>query len=377
MAGVTAIQGVDDTLKQLATDAVTALTPRPRITVGPLDADASDLRLNWFLYRIAPNAAYRNMEPPQTGTTTARGRPPLALELHYLLTAFPAAATGNADGDQEQFAHAGLAAVMRALHGNGIVPAADPAVPASAKPLVEPLRISLEALDLDAVTKLWTAASEPLRLSVGYLVSLVVVDSPEQHVPGPPVHERRVVAVPSMGPRLTDVTPSRGSAATTFTVAVEGLTAGAAFTLAPEEGDPSGGGTGWVPTNVASAGTNRVELRFARPALRPGPRRLDVVATESGLRTGGDSIGVTLVPTVTGPTATAAAGSTVQLDTAHAAPGIEVFLRGAALAPSSVTFVSGTRVDVAIPAGTAAGPADLALRANRTAGPVFRGLTVT
>jgi hypothetical protein len=376
MAGVTAIQGVDDTLKQLATDAVAALTPRPRITVGPLDVDASDLRLNWFLYRIAPNAAYRNMEPPLTGTTTARGRPPLALELHYLLTAFPAAATGNADGDQEQFAHAGLAAVMQALHGNGIVPAADPAVPGSAKPLVEPLRITMETLDLDAVTKLWTAASEPLRLSIGYLVSLVVVDSPERHVPGPPVQERRVAVVPSMGPRLTAVAPPRGSAATTFTVGVEGLTAGAVFTLAPEEGDPAGGGAGWAPTTITPDGTNAVELRFARPALRPGPRRLDVVATESGLRTGSDSIGVTLVPAVTGPAGSAAPGSTVQLDTAHAAPGIEVFLRGAPLPAANVTFVSGTRVDIAVPAGTDPGPAELALRANRTAGPVFRGLTI-
>lgn len=376
MAGVTAIQGVDDTLKQLSTDAVTSLTPRPRITVGALDVDASDLRLNWFLYRIAPNAAYRNMEPPRTGTTTSRGRPPLALELHYLLTAFPAAATGNADGDQEQFAHAGLAAVMQALHGNGIVPANDPAVPASAKPLVEPLRITMESLDLDAVTKLWTAASEPLRLSVGYLVSLVIVDSPEQHVPGPPVRERRIAVVPSMGPRLTTVTPARGSAATTFTVGVEGLTAGAGITLAPEEGDPSGGGAGWAPTSVAPAGTNAIALRFARPALRPGPRRLDVVATENGLRTGADSIGVTLTPTVTGPTAGAAPGDTVQLDTAHAAPDVEVFLRGAPLPAGSVTFVSGTRVDIAIPNDAAPGLAELALRANRTAGPVFRGLTI-
>jgi hypothetical protein len=377
MAGVTAIQGVDDTLKHLATDAVAGLTPKPRITVGPLDVDASDLRLNWFLYRIVPNTAYRNMEPPRTGTVTARGLPPLALELHYLLTAFPAAASGNAEGDQEQFAHAGLAAVMRAIHGNGIVPAADPAVPNTAKPLVEPLRVTMEALDLDAITKLWTAASEPVRLSIGYVVSLVVVDSPEQHVPGPPVRERRVAVVPSMGPRFTTVAPPRGSAATTFTVGVEGLTAGAVFTLAPEEGDPAGGGSGWDPTSVAPAGTNAVELRFARPALRPGPRRLDLVAGENGLRTGADSIGVTLMPTVTGPTADAAPGDTVQLDTAHAAPGVEVFLRGVPLPAAAVTFQSGTRVDIVVPAGTAPGPADLALRANRTAGPVFRGLTVT
>jgi hypothetical protein len=378
MAGVTAIQGVDDTLKQLATDAVAPLTPRPRISVGPPDVDATDLRLNWFLYRIAPNVAYRNMEPPQTATRTARGIPPLALELHYLLTAFPADAAGGAGGgDQEQFAHTGLVAVMQTLHANAIVPAADPAVPATAKPMVEPLRISMESLDLDAISKLWTSVSEPLRLSVGYLVSLVMVDSPERHVPGPPVRERRIAVAASMGPRLVTVTPARGSAATTFTVGVEGLTAAAEFTLAPEEGDPAGGDDGWAPTASKPAGTSKVELRFARPALRPGPRRLDVVATENGLRTGGDSIAVILAPTISGPTGAAARGSTLQLDTAHAAPGVEVFLRGVPLPAGSVTFQSGTRVDITIPADAETGPAELALRANRTAGPVFGGLTIT
>ena len=180
-----------------------------------------------------------------------------------------------------------------------------------------------------------------------------------------------------MGPRLTAVTPPRGSAATSFTVGVEGLTAGAVFTLALEEGDPAGGGTGSAPTSVARDGTNAIELHFARPALRPGLRRLDVVATESGLRTGGDSIGITFVPTVTGPSGPAAAGH--DRAARHRARGARrrgVPARRAPLRAADVTFVSGTRVDVAIPPGTASGPADLALRANRTAGPVFRGLTI-
>src|SRR5215831_15558671 len=144
MGTVTAIQGVDDTLKKLATDAVTALAPKPAITVGPLDRDDDELRLNWFLYRVGPNPSYRNMEPPATGWKTSRGRPPLALQLSYLLTAFPASTTNG--GDQEQFAHAGLAAAMRALHENGVVTEADPSLSPLAKPLVEPLRITLDAL---------------------------------------------------------------------------------------------------------------------------------------------------------------------------------------------------------------------------------------
>jgi hypothetical protein len=175
MAGITAIQGVDDTLKKLTTDAVASLSPKPEVTVGPLDRDSDELRLNWFLYRIGPNAAYRNMEPPATGWRTAYGRPPLALTLHYLLTAFPSSATNG--GDQEQFAHAALAAAMQALHGNAIVGESDPKLSPLAKPLVEPLRITPDSLDLEALSKLWTATTQPLRLSIGYEVSLVVVDA--------------------------------------------------------------------------------------------------------------------------------------------------------------------------------------------------------
>jgi Pvc16 N-terminal domain len=90
MAGVEAIQGVDDTLRDLAKAAVASLVPRPKITVSGLDLADDELRLNWFLYRVGPNLAFRNMEPPQTGWHTARGRPPLALRLSDLLTAHPA-----------------------------------------------------------------------------------------------------------------------------------------------------------------------------------------------------------------------------------------------------------------------------------------------
>jgi len=79
MSGVTAIQGVDDILRKLASDAVASLTPKPDISIGPLDRQDTTLRLNWFLYRINPDPSYRNMEPPRTGWQTARGNPPLAL----------------------------------------------------------------------------------------------------------------------------------------------------------------------------------------------------------------------------------------------------------------------------------------------------------
>ena len=94
MSTVTAIQGVDEILYTLSNAAVASLNPKPDVTVGPLDGDETGLRLNWFLYRVSPDPTYRNMEPPNNGWRTARGNPPLALRLSYLLSAFPADAHG-------------------------------------------------------------------------------------------------------------------------------------------------------------------------------------------------------------------------------------------------------------------------------------------
>jgi Pvc16 N-terminal domain len=369
MAGVTAIQGVDDTLKKLTTDAIAGLTEKPEVTIGPLDRDSDALRLNWFLYRMSPNPAYRNMEPPRNGWRSSRGLPPLALQLQYLLTAFPSSES-NA-GDQEQFAHAALAAAMQALHANAIVHEADPALSPLAKPLVEPLRITLDSLDLESISKLWTATTQPLRLSVGYMVSLVIVDALEQHVAGPPVRLRRVALAPTTGPRLRAVDPQRASFGEDVLAAVEGLAAGAAWTLARSDDDPAGPPEGWamtlVPTPPPPPGT--VRLRLPHADLAPGTRRLDVTVTEAGLLVGRDSIGVTVVPIVTGPTTALAKGTPVDLETAHAAADVEVFLAGTRLAPASVTFVSPTKVTITIPPATPAGSTEVALRAGKLAGP--------
>jgi hypothetical protein len=371
MGTVNAIHGVDDTLKNLAKNAVKSLSSVPTVTVGPLDSDADGLRVNWFLYRIDPSPAYRNMEPPRTGWKTSRGKPPLALQLHYLLTAFPGG--GATDGDEEQFSHAAIASVMNALHANPVIGTDDPALSAQAKPLVEPLRITLESLDLEALSKLWTAASEKMRLSVGYEVSLITVDPFQSHEAGPPVRTRRISVAPSLGPRLVSVTPPRASAGVDVVVEADGLTGGARFTLAREDGDPVGTGD-WPMTFVKEDGPRRLVLRIPQADLAPGARRLDVSLLENGLRVGGDSIGLTVVPAVTGPTQTVAVGDSVDLVTAHASPDVEVFLDGRRL--SGTAYVSATKVNVTIPTDTPSGPTELSLRAGKVAGPPFQGLTV-
>lgn len=367
-----AIRVVDDALRRIAESglAEAAMAPRPGVTVGPLDREAEGPRLNWFLYRIAPNPAYRNMEPPRTGSRTSRGSPPLALELHYLLTTYPAALTTV--GEQEQIAHIALAAAMRALHENAVVATGSPFFSAPPPQLVEPLRIALETLDVDTLSKVWTAASQPLRLSAGYMVSLVVVEQHATSVTGPPVRQRRVLVLPTTGPRLLSATPGRIGGPDVTRVVVNGLVAGTSFTLAPEADDPAPQPTTGWPMVVTDTTADAVTLRLPSEELRAGVRRLDVSLAVDGLPVHGDSIALTVVPTVRAVTGTVVAGATVTLTTAHCGPDTEVLLDST---PLDATVDSATQVRIVVPPGFVGGRT-LTLRSRQVAGPPYT-VTVT
>lgn len=367
MTAANAIQVADTVLKRLAEEGLTdaGMTPKPDVTVGPLDRDAEGPRLNWYLYRITPHPAFRNMEHPKTGSHTSRGAPPLALTLHYLLSVYPATLTST--GDQELTAHVAMAAAMRSLHETAIVGAGSPHLPTSAE-LVEPLRITLQNLDLEALTKVWTAAAQPLRLSVGYEVSLVVVEQRATHTPGPPVGAARTVVGASTGTRLVAATPVRVGGDVVIDVRVASLAADTAYRLAVEADDPAGAPADGWPMTVAGEDVTGVRLRLPRHDLAPGVRRLDAVSTVAGLPGGRDSIGLTVVPTVLAVTGTAHAGAAITVTTAHCGPDTEVFFDGRPVSPNTV---APTAVTFVVPVGTPPGGYPLALRSNRVAGPVF------
>ncbi|HLL64852.1 MAG TPA: DUF4255 domain-containing protein [Micromonosporaceae bacterium] len=366
MTPANAIQVADTVLKRLAEAGIAdaEVQPKPEVTIGPLDREAEGPRLNWYLYRITPHPGFRAMEHPRTGTETSLGRPPLALTLHYLLSVYPAALTST--GDQELVAHVTLAAAMRRLHESAIVGTGSPFLPPSTN-LVEPLRITLQSLDLEALTKVWTASAQPLRLSVGYEISLVVVEQQARHVPGPPVGSARTL-VGTLGIRLLGAAPTRVGADTPLVVRVLNATPDTVYRLAAEAQDPPGAPADGWPMTMLSQDVNGVRLRLPRSDLAPGVRRLDAVSTMEGLPAGRDSIGLTIVPTVRSLDRPPTAGDPVVLDTAHCADDTEVFLDGRAVAPDSV---AATSVTLTVPAGTAPGNHAFTLRSRRVAGPAF------
>jgi hypothetical protein len=118
--------------------------------------------LNLFLYHTVLNAAWRNRDAAHARPGEAP-LPPLALNLHYLLTAY-----GQVDVDQGDLSHRVLGAAVSVLHDHPVF-GSDELVAAlpqhKALPQVERLRISPLATSIEEMSKLWTIFQTNYRLS--------------------------------------------------------------------------------------------------------------------------------------------------------------------------------------------------------------------
>jgi hypothetical protein len=362
--GPPVLSGVDEVLRVLTTEALKGLATPVAVSVGPLDRPPDGPRLNWFLYRIEPAASYANMEPPGSGWQTRRGHPPLAVTLHYLLTADAGELTES--GTEDDVVHAALSALMSALHGNGIFgtdtavgTAPDRTVSDVAGALdgmVEPLRITLEQLPMETIASLWNTGSHALRLSLGYSVSLVTVPAQAAFSPGPPVLSRKVGVAPSLVPDVRRVAPTLAFYDAPVSLDVGSLTDIHRVTLGRLGGDPDDPTDGrpdpahthstgpWV---LAEAPTpTGLDVHLPNGALVPGRRALVVTNLADGLPAGSDHAIVTVVPVVVAAGAPLQSGSTATLTVRHVAGDGQVFFGGLAAA---YTVTGPTTVDVTVP----------------------------
>jgi hypothetical protein len=374
--GLPVIVGVDTVLRTLSLEAVGSLPDPVTVTVGPLDRPVGSARLNWFLYRITPAPAYVNMEYPDTGWTTRRGRPPLALTLHYLLSAEPGELTEA--GDDETGVHAALTAVMNALHDNGIfglstLIATGPDrtvqdVTTALAGMTEPLRVTMAAVPIETMTALWTTGSRAIRLSVGYEVSLVTVPVDTPFESGPPVLERVLGVGPSRIPVIDSVSPSTLWFGSTATVTASGLNDDVTVTLSRLAGDPDDPTDGrpnpatthstgpWLLPSLPAVGG--VTIGLPGPGLVPGARMLTVTNLLNGLPAASAHAPLTVVPAVEPAAGPLVRGAATTLTADHVvAPG-RVFFAGLA-APFTVTtpatLPARAQISVTVPDGIAAG----------------------
>jgi hypothetical protein len=163
---------------------VTAVAPD---TIDLEDANAGP-RLNLFLHQVTPNAGWRNAALPSRDAAGDRTRnAPLALDLHYLLTAY-----GRMDFEAEIL----LGYAMHVLHERPVLdrdsirdalssgPLDVTILPAAFQALtqsdladqMEAIKITLAVLGTDEMSKLWSAIQTHYRPTAAYQVSVVLIE---------------------------------------------------------------------------------------------------------------------------------------------------------------------------------------------------------
>lgn len=183
---------------------VTAVAPD---TIELTGANATP-RLNLFLHQVAPNQGWRNLDLPSADARGRRtARPPLALDLRYLLTAY---------GPLELQAEVLLGYGMQLLHEVPVLERGEiedrlPLVLRSSQlgRQVERIKVTPEPMSTDELSKLWSAIQAHYRPTASYHASVVLIESePEGRVPLP-VLTRRLVAEPGLQPSLPGITAVR------------------------------------------------------------------------------------------------------------------------------------------------------------------------
>jgi hypothetical protein len=169
---------------------VTCLAPdqvQQQLTTGGATAEN---QVNLFLHLVTPNAAWRNVGYASLSSdgTTAIGNPPLALDLHYLLTAY---------GSEPWQAEALLGFALMMLHQAPVITRADidaalvvrsgSSYPYSGYPLnstlplcglgsqMEMIKITPESMSREEMAWLWTALKADYRPTFPFQVSVALL----------------------------------------------------------------------------------------------------------------------------------------------------------------------------------------------------------
>jgi hypothetical protein len=127
--------------------------------------DDNHVRLSVYLYRIVEDAYTKNQHPVP-GTAGRLRKPPLTLDLHYLVTPLVGEPV-----DQQYV----LGKVLQVLYDHATLAGPD-LVGHLAGSAVE-LRVILNPVTLEETTRIWTAMEMSYRLSICYVVRVALIDS--------------------------------------------------------------------------------------------------------------------------------------------------------------------------------------------------------
>ena len=183
MSSYTALRAVSNTLRDLLVAGITnssdmQLNGVPIHLLSPKEMhESTDKKtgVSLWLYRVARNGDTLGL-PPRRISPTQVSHHPVPLDLHYLVTPIV-----EAPEDEQMLLgrvaqifndHPGLrgALLKDDLAGSG-----------------EEMRLMLETLSLEEISKVWQALGESYQLSLSYEVQLVTVDSARDPVQASPV----------------------------------------------------------------------------------------------------------------------------------------------------------------------------------------------
>lgn len=306
----------------VGTVTVSALPP-DRIGTGAEEPS----RLNLFLYQLTANQGWRNTElPARNGGGVRVATPPLALDLHYLLTAY-----GAADLDAEIL----LGYAMQLLHETPVLtrsairkafsvasPVTDKLVPASVPDRnpadladqVELCKIAPRYLSTEELSRMWSAMQTRYRPSMAYDVSVVLIESTAPVRASLPVRTPLVHVEPLTRPVIEGIEPAVANAGDGLTLtgrALKGTTTRvrvAGQIVDPAPGDVSDTRVTVVLPAGLRAGVNPVQV-VQEIALGEPP----VVHPGAGSESNVAALVLAPVITTAAPV-TVAAGATLTLD---------------------------------------------------------------
>jgi len=208
----------------LGSVAVSAVAPD--IIQGTLGTgSAAPLQVNLFLHQVTPNAPWRNEGLPSVNAngTTQLSTPPLALDLHYLLTAY---------ANEDLMAEALLGYGIQLIHQTPVLPRSQIrtalAGVSPTNPLAsllgssglaeqfEMLKITPATLGREELAWLWNALKADYRPTFPFQVSVVLIQPPGPSPSALPSLRQQISLQPSMllsSPTLTAANPPNGQPA--------------------------------------------------------------------------------------------------------------------------------------------------------------------
>jgi len=224
MSNALAIATVTALLKDVLQQGFTRHTNLSPLGAIAVSAVAPDLikpengknQVNLFLYQVTPNSGWRNVGLPSRDSRGARVKnPPLALDLHYLLTAYARESfsdeillgyamhflhempvfTRQAIRERQQDWRNDDDAVLKLL--------ADADLAGDA----EQIKITPAPLGTEEMSKLWAAFQAQYRPTAAYQVSVVLIESQLPAKAALPVRDRSLLVAASQRPVIEGVTP--------------------------------------------------------------------------------------------------------------------------------------------------------------------------